>query len=270
MASKKREESDDLSRLAPLAEDPTKFNFFQALRLIEAAYPDSPRLGKSKRPRQDKIRLRQKVDMAFATSTVADFKINDEKGGPGYMSSYMFGVFGPNGPMPTHVSEYVRERQRNARDHTFAAFADMFHHRLISLFYRAWASADPSASFDRPEDDPFANRTAALAGLMGKALENRDAMPDLAKLRFAGRLSNGVKNEEGLHALVSTFFRAPVEIQSFVGSWLELEVADQWQLGAGDPNGGLGRTTSLGTRVWSRQSKFRIAIGPLPLKEYQR
>ncbi|MEM7440311.1 MAG: type VI secretion system baseplate subunit TssG, partial [Pseudomonadota bacterium] len=268
METEEREASDDLSILAPLVDDPRHFNFFQALRLLEAAYDDAPRLGNSTRPRQDKVRLRQKVDMAFAPSTVEDFKPNDEKGGPGYLSSYLFGVFGPNGPLPLHVTEYAREREYNARDRTFAAFADMFHHRLISLFYRAWVSSEPAASFDRADDDPFARSIAALSGMSGPAMRDRDAMPDLAKLRFAGRLSQGAKNEEGLLAMISAFFRVPVKIESFVGSWLELSSDDQWQLGK--PGVGLGQGTSLGARVWSRQSKFRICIGPLPMEEYKR
>lgn len=270
MEGQEREASDDLSVLDPLVADPRKFNFFQALRLIEAAYADTPRLGRSARPRQDRVRLRQKVDMAFAPSTVADFQPRDPKsGGAGHLSSYLFGVFGPNGPLPLHITEYARMREYNARDRTFAAFADMFHHRLISLFYRAWVSAEPAASFDRPDDDPFARNVAALSGMLGDGLKERDAMPDLAKLRFAGRLSSGAKNEEGLLAMISAFFRVPVTIESFVGSWLELDPSDQWQLGARG-GGGLGQGTSLGARVWSRQAKFRIRIGPLPLDEYKR
>jgi type VI secretion system protein ImpH len=270
MASKKREASDDLARLSALSDDPQSFDFFQALRLIEATFSSTPRLGNTHSPKQDKVRLRQKVDMAFAPSTVADFQLTDKKGGPPFLSNYFFGVFGPNGPLPLHLTEYARERQHNERDHTFAAFADMFHHRLISLFYRAWASAQPAASFDRPDDDPFANRIAALTGLMGDGFKNRDAMPDMAKLRFAGRLSHRAKNEEGLLAMISVFFKVPVSIESFVGSWLELEPRDQWQLGVESPAGGLGMGTSLGGRVWSRQAKFRIKIGPLDLAEYKR
>jgi len=270
MASQERKAPDDLTALQALVDEPEKFNFFQALRLLEASFEDAPRLGRSLRPKDDPVRLQQKVDMAFAPSTVASFSLTGKKGGPAELSSYLFGVFGPNGPMPLHVSEYVRERQHNARDHTFAAFADMFHHRLISLFYRAWASAEPAASFDREKDDHFAELMAAFAGLMGQGAKNRDAMPDLAKLRFSGRLSNGAKNEEGLHALVSEFFNVPVEIESFVGSWLELEPEDNWQLGKESRDGGLGFGTSLGSKVWSRQSKFRIRIGPLDLEEYKR
>jgi len=77
----------------------------------------------------------------------------------------------------------------------------------------------------------------------------------------------GPKNGEGLIAMLSAFFDAPFRLQEFVGCWLDLEPDDQWQLGA---DGGLGQTTSVGSRVWSRSAKFRILVGPLPIKEYER
>ena len=270
MASQMRQTTDDLTPLDALLDQPEKFNFFQALRLIEASQGQSRRLGKTNSPAQDVVRLKQKVDMAFAPSTIAAYVPAEENGGTAALSAYLFGVFGPNGPMPLHISEYVREREHNARDHSFAAFADMFHHRLISLFYRAWASAEPAASFDRAEDDYFADVMSAFAGLMGQGAQNRDAMPDLSKLRFSGRLSNGTKNEEGLLAIITEFFKMPVDIESFVGSWLELEPTDHWQLGIPSADGGLGFGTSLGARVWSRQSKFRIHFGPLDFDDYKR
>jgi type VI secretion system protein ImpH len=92
-------------------------------------------------------------------------------------------------------------------------------------------------------------------------------MPDLAKRYFAGHLSLAAKNGDGLLSMVSAFFRAPVALQDFVGTWLELEPHDRWRLGA---NARLGRATSLGRRVWSRASKFRLRLGPLSLDDYLR
>ena len=67
--------------------------------------------------------------------------------------------------------------------------------------------------------------------------------------------------------MLSAFFDAPFRLQEFIGSWLDLEPDDQWQLGA---DGGLGQATSLGSRVWTRGAKFRILVGPLTLKDYER
>ncbi len=256
---------DHLSLLAELAENPEKHHVFQALRVLEAHYSDAPRLGESRRPREDKIRITQDVSLAFPPSTITGFTppSGDQ---PGKLSNLWFGFFGPQGPMPLHLTEFARDRLRNHRDPTFVAFADMLTHRLMGLLYRAWSAARPAPSFDRG-DDPFEQRVAALAGFKGSGMVKRDAMPDMSRRFFAGHLSSGPKTVEGLVAILSQFFAVPVSLQEFVGAWLDLEPDDTWQLGG---MAGLGQSTSIGNRVWSRSAKFRIRLGPLTLRDYER
>jgi len=272
VASDERKETGDLSRFEAFKENPEKYHIFQALRLIEAAHADKPRFGRSRRPKQDAIRLKQRIDMSFASSTVARFVPQDaQTGEPGELAQYMFGLFGPNGPLPLHFTEYAYNRQRSFRDPTFKAFGDIFHHRMLSLFYRAYASGEPTSSFDRKgEVDPFAQKVAAFAGLRGAAMAERDAMPDLAKLRYAGRLAHGTRNEEGLLALISGFFGAPATMESFVGTWLELDKKDTWELGNPHKPAKLGQSCSIGSKVWTRQAKFRFRVGPVGLADYKR
>ncbi|MGR3723425.1 type VI secretion system baseplate subunit TssG [Abyssibius alkaniclasticus] len=272
MASDEREAPGAVSPVSRLGEHPEHYHVFQALRLIEAAYGDSPRLGRSTRPKQDPVRLKQRVDMAFAPSTITKFRPRAGKNGaPGEVVQLMFGMFGPNGPLPLHLTEYTRNRVHSHRDPTMSAFADIFHHRMLSLLYRAYASASPAASFDRHgEDDPFADMVASLVGLKGRSFDGRDEMPDLAKLRYAGRLAQGAKNEEGLVALVAGYFGTPARLETFIGCWLELDRQDTWQLGDARNPARLGQTCSLGSKVWTRHAKFRFAIGPVSLADYKR
>ncbi|MEO8241472.1 MAG: type VI secretion system baseplate subunit TssG [bacterium] len=265
MATGKRARPDDLTHYAQLQADPQSYHLFQALRVIEAHFAASPRLGQSRRSSQDKVRLGQEAELAFPTSTIAAF--GADKQGVMRLINRSFGLFGPQGPLPLHMTEYVRNRRRNERDTTFLAFADMFTHRLMSLFYRSWAAGQPAPSFDRPGQDTFERRVAALSGYNGAGFENRDEMPDMAKRHFAGHLAAGTRTAEGLVSILSAFFAAPVHLQQFIGAWLDLEPDDRWQLGRA---AGLGRSTSIGTRVWSRASKFRILVGPLTLPDYKR
>ena len=80
MASQEREKGPDLSRLDALEGSPQTHHLFQALRLIEAAYDTNPRLGRSRRPAQDPVRLGQEPELAFPTSTIARFAINKGRG----------------------------------------------------------------------------------------------------------------------------------------------------------------------------------------------
>ncbi|WP_102107686.1 type VI secretion system baseplate subunit TssG [Oceaniglobus roseus] len=256
--------SHPLSHLEGLSRDPGRYHIFLALRILEAQHSDAPRLGESRRPREDRVRLGQEATMAFAPTTVHRYR-GATDGRPATLTNLFFGLFGPHGPLPAHLTEYARDRQRNHRDPTFIAFADMLTHRLLSLLYRAWTTGQPAPGLDRGPNDTMERKVAALAGVAGRNMRDRDAAPDVARRHFAGHLARRAKNAAGLGAMVSAFFRVPVTIEQFIGSWLELEPDDRWRLGA---RAGLGQATSIGDRVWSRSSKFRIRIGPMGMEEY--
>ncbi|MBE0436826.1 MAG: type VI secretion system baseplate subunit TssG [Methylomicrobium sp.] len=265
MAGENRKSSFVLE--ASLAKAPYKYGFFQVMRLFECLHQEKPRLGHSTRPKDDPIRLGQDVSLDFETSTLSSFepRTNDF---PPRLNGRFFGLFGTNGALPLHLTEYVRERIHNHRDHTIKRFADIFHHRMLCLFYRAWADTEPVVSFDRPESDSYGAYVGSLAGIGTEAFHERDAMPDLAKLYYIGHLSSGVKHSEGLRAMLADFFRLPVTLKEFVGEWLDIQNSDLTRLGDTPRTGELGLSVILGARVWSCQHKFRIVLGPLSLAEY--
>ena len=228
-----------------LAADPASHSFYQTMRRLEALFADRPRFGRSVRPAEDAVRFAQEASAMFAPSQFAGFEPARE-GRAARLLVHFFGLFGPDGPLPLHLTDYARDRRRNARDPTFERFADIFHHRAISLFYRAWADVRPTIAHDRPADDHFALYTGALVGLGMDSLRDRDAMPHLSKLHFAGRFANQTRNAEGLGAILSAFFTMPVRIECFVGTWLPMPEADRTALGADPRTGGLGRTALLG------------------------
>ena len=239
------------------------------MRLLEALYVSRPRFGRSVRPSQDALRLAQEPSVTHASATLAAYEIPGG-GRPDRLLVHFLGVFGPDGPLPLHLTEYARDRLRNHNDPSFARFADLFHHRALSLFYRAWADVRPTVSFDRPPQDRFADYVGALIGLSTPGLRDRDAMPDLTKLHFAGHLSAQTRHADGLAAILSAFFTMPVAVNGFRGAWLSLPLRDRTRLSGGAETAALGGSVLLGGRVWSRQHKFRIVFGPLRLAEYER
>lgn len=252
-----------------VAAAPHAHEFNHVMRALEALFPDRPRFGRSVRPSQDSVRLAQEPSVDFAPAMLAGWTPGSEAA-PDRLVVYFFGLFGPDGPLPLHLTEHARNRTRNERDPTFARFADLFHHRLLSLLYRAWADVRPAVSFDRPANDRFATYVGALAGIGTEALRRRDAMPDLAKLHFAGLLANQTRHAEGLAAVLAAFFTMQVRVEEFVGAWLVLPPTGHTSLGAGDDTAQLGGGALLGRRIWSRQHKFRLVFGPLDLDEYER
>lgn len=269
MASKKRPESGAVALQHALQAQPYKFGFYQTLRRFECCYPNKPKIGESLRPVDDAIRLAQEPSLAFAPSTLASFTTGAEDQASRLVVNF-FGMFGPNGPLPLHLTEYARDRLRNSDDATFSEFMDIFHHRMLSLFYRSWANAQPTAQFDRPEEDRFSVYTGALFGLGMPSLRNRDEIPDLAKLHFAGRLSSQTRNAEGLVAMITRFFKLPAVIEQFVGEWMKLPDNCCCRLGVTPETGTLGENIAVGDYAWECQQKFRIILGPLNIEAYER
>lgn len=266
MATGNRSGPDPLTHLERLTKDPEKHHFFHAFRVLEAAFPDKARIGEGRRPREDMVRFGQEADLRFPPSTIASFTPPSGKK-PARLINRFFGLFGPNGPLPLHLTEFAADRIRHHRDPTLVSFADMVTHRLTTLFYRAWRSGHPAPSFDRGKNDTIERKVAAIGGYHADKMRNKDAMPDLAKRHFAGLLAQGPRNAEGLQSILQSFFDTEVEVIEFVGCWLELEPDDRWQMGMAAQ---LGRTASIGDRVWTRSAKFRLRIGPLSYEEYQR
>lgn len=257
---------DPLALLERLEQQPAAFDFHGALRQLECAYGDLPRIGQARRPVDEALRFGQPPSLAFEPAMLAGL----QRGGAGQaprLQVNLFGMLGANGPLPVHLTEYIRDRQRNHSDPTLVRFCDIFHHRMISLFYRAWASAQPAVSLDRPTDNRFANYVASLIGLGMPSLHGRDAASDIAKLHHAGRLSPQNRNAGGLGALLSDFFQVPVQVQAFVGHWMVLPADGIARLRSGPDAEVLGMTTVLGKKVWNAQHKFRLIIGPLDLAQ---
>jgi type VI secretion system protein ImpH len=261
MAGETGPATDPLTQLAALLERPHEFDYFEAMRRIECAWRDLPRLGTAARPADEPVRLGQLASLNFPASMLASVEPID--GNRLRILGYFFGLYGPNGPLPLHLTEYIHDRITNARDNTLAAFSDLFHHRMLELFYRAWANVRPTVHFDRPEQDQFGGYVAALAGFGSPALRGVDAWPDRAKLYFAGRLAAGARTREGLESMIGEYLNLPVRVEECIGEWLTVVQSERMRLG--DPETGLLGQNVLGAQVWSAQHKIRLVIGPVEI-----
>lgn len=270
MASTLWNESDRLAMLnallTALTEQPYRFGFYQTLRNLEQLTPDNPRLGDSQQPNHDCIRLGQKPSSLFAPSTLAECYTDKQLA---YLNVYFFGLFGTNGPLPLHLTEFAHSRSHNLHDKTMIDFLNIFHHRFLSLFYRAWANKEPTVHYDRPDSDRFHTYVGALFGIGSPALKNCDEMPDNSKLHFAGYLSSSPHHTFGLVSILRAFFKVPVNIQEYIGEWLKIPKESQTRLGQNKSSGMLGQSTMLGQLNWQRQYKFRLLIGAMPLSDYE-
>jgi type VI secretion system protein ImpH len=252
-----------MNSLARLQANPERYSLFAALRVLEQAFADRPRFGESRKASDDGARLGNAPHLTFAPSDVTSFEMSAEQGAR--LEQHSFGVFGPNGALPLHLSEQAYERRRQQDDATLVDFVNVFQHRLISLFYRAWANSDPATSFDRPQSDRFVMYVGALQGLAPPEARGRDSVLDYAKLSRAGLFNPQARSAEGLETILGDYFGLQVEVRQFVGAWLDIPEDLRCRLGGPREFATLGQGATVGKATWQCQHKFEIVLGPLTL-----
>ncbi|MEA3178495.1 MAG: type secretion system protein ImpH [Gammaproteobacteria bacterium] len=255
-----------MSLLDDLHDQPERYTLFAALRKIEQAHRDRPRLGESRKAADDPVRISQRPHLYFAASDIAAFASADTP--VPRVEQHGFGIFGPNGALPLHLTEMAYSREHQADDPALSDFVNAFQHRFTSLFYRAWADSDPCASFDRPGEDDFRLYVGALMGLGPAAAQNRDSVLDYAKLARVGLFAPQNRSAEALQQILSEYFELPVEIIPFVGAWLDISVDARCRIGVEPQHATLGLGATLGNMTWQCQSRFEIALGPLGVADF--
>lgn len=266
---------------------PWGFDFFEALRRLECSRPDLPRVGTSQRLAEDPVRLGQQPSLTFAPSSISGYEQRPAGLPPRLFVAFM-GLLGPNGPMPLHITEFTRDRLLNLKDPTIARFLDIFNHRMISFFYRAWAANQKAVHFERgpatwhsvasagqtrtsaPAEDRFIAFIFSMFGMGMPSMMERDGVADIAKAWYSGQLACQTRHAEGLESIVGDYFRVPCRIVQFIGQWMDLPKDCLLKVGESRRTGLLGQTTIIGSRMWECQQRFRIRLGPLSLTQYQR
>jgi type VI secretion system protein ImpH len=256
-----------MSSLDRLRDEPYRFTLFAALRLLEQLNPERPRLGEARRMSDDAVRLAQPPHLIFAPSDVA--ALGRAEDGRARLEQYGFGVFGPNGALPLHLTEYAFERAAHRADPGMADFINAFQHRFIALFYRAWADGDPVVNLDRPASDRFVRCVGALVGLAPPTARDAAPLAARAALGRAALFGRSNRSAASLERALSDYFGLAIHIRPFIGGWLEIPEESRTRLG-GQAGGALGLGATLGSSSWQCQHQFEIGIGPLEYAAFAR
>lgn len=260
------------AQLDAWAAEPWRWDYFAVMRRLESLASPAPRWGQAPLPRGEAVRVGQEASLAFPPASFSRFELHGTDG-RARLRQLFFGYLGPNGPLPIHMSDFIRERALNLGDRTWLAFLDTFAHRFSLHFYRAWLQARPAVTLDRPGDDTYRRWTGSLIGIGRATRQERDEIFDDARLHFSGWLVRRVHNTEGVESVLSRYFGVPVRLELWVGHWMNIEPAEQTRLGrprraAQAASRTLGAGAVMGTRVWDRQHRVRIHLGPLSLTQY--
>jgi len=256
-----------------------QFEFFQAVRLLERVFPERASVGRDAHPADEIVRFRSRNSLTFPASSIHELSRAQDAGLATMLVAFM-GLTGPSGVLPRHYTELMLERERR-RDHAIAEFFDIFNHRAISLFYRAWQKyrvpiAHEQASRLGAVEDPFTQSLYAHFGMATPGLRGRLEVEDQTFLFYAGLLAQQPRSAVALEGMLADYFAVPVKVGQFVGEWLPLTEEHRSRAGqAGRPgqddrgaHNVLGRTAVLGRRFWDQQARFRLRLGPLGFEQF--
>jgi type VI secretion system protein ImpH len=257
----------DLSEVEELLRsEPYRFEFFQAIRLLERLAPERKALGRFTNPADEVARLGAFPSLSFPASEIQS--IDWPEGEPPSLAVNFMGVTGPQGPLPHFYTTLILARLRSG-DRTLRDFLDLFHHRMLSFFYQAWEKYRFAVSYERGERDRFSHHLLDLIGLGTLGLQERLAVPDDAFLFFAGILGQRPHSAHALELLLNDYFEVPCEVIQLVGGWFRLDETTECCIGErSTPSEQLGLGAVVGDEVWNQQARARIRIGPLDLENY--
>lgn len=249
-----------------LEDEPFAVEFFQAVQLLERIYPDRQAVGLFEHPSREVVRFAVHPRLGFPASDVQSIDWPVE--GPPVMTVNFLGLTGPNGVMP-HLYTLLLIERRFARDSRLQEFLNLFHHRLISLYYQAWRKYRVAAGFGAG-GHRVTSYLRDLVGIGTKGLQDRQDVPDRSLLFFAGTLALQPRSAIAFEHFLQEYFGVPVEIQQFTGAWYDLPLDAQCELiDEEDAPRQLGQGAVAGDQIWDHSSKARIRIGPLPLARYR-
>lgn len=264
MGSEKRQPNSPLAE--SLFEEFYTFSFFKAVDLLEKLSPDSKPLGQTLDPGREAVRFRVRPGLEFAPSDIAGLSFG-QGNEPVSMDVAFMGLIGPSGMLPHWYNELAIERWRS-KDFSFTAFLDIFHHRLISLFYLAWKKHQFPVTYLPGAKDKLSGYLLSLAGLGTRGLRGRIGLPEESLSFYSGLLSRGIPAAVSIESAVSYYAGTTVKVDQFVERMIPLSPDDQTSIGAA--NAQLGMDTVCGSFIWDCQTKFRVSLGPMHLQEFLR
>lgn len=252
-----------------LVEDLHSFRFFQAVRLLQRLHPDRERVGYFGDPANEILRFGSNPDLAFPASEI-DELFDDGDEAPWRMRVNFMGLVGHMGVLPRHYSVLVSERARN-RHPALLDFLDLFHHRLVSLFYRAWERYRFYAPFERGEEDPVTTHLFDLVGLGDGGARDALELDARRLLPYVGLLATRQRSAGALEQILEDYFEVPIEVEQFVGAWYDVSESVQCRVDdeADDYSSQLGLGALVGDEIWDPNSRVRLTLGPLPLETYR-
>ena len=283
LATKRRFEPAVIERLFA---EPYRFDYFQSVRMLELW------LKKRGVPQEGAVanflRFQNSTSLSFPASELESLQpeprtvARDARAlGEALQAAELkyiritptfMGFLGSSGTLPAHYTERIASHALYQRDDGPRAFLDTFSSRALALFYEAWKKYRLELKYQGAGKDGFLPLLLSLAGLGNGALRRRmsdhgDGVLDESLGYFASAVRHKPASATQVARVLSEYFGQQVAITQFIGCWYDVPVAQQSTLGGA--NAMLGAGAMAGARVWQRDLRMRLVIGPLDRASFE-
>ncbi len=245
-----------------LNEEGWRFDFFQAVRLLQLMAPDSTPLGTGDNPATESVRLSSHITMGFPPSEVHEIRAHEAQA---EMAVNFMGIASPSsyGSLPMPYTEMILDRAKE-KNETLRHFLDLFNHRLVSLFYRAWEKHRFAVVYElsgQRERGHFEQVLFSLMGLGTYELQRNQKINSRALLARAHAVRPRGVSAQGLATIIQDYFHVTARIVQFIPAWYDIEPSELSRLNQQSCT--LGEDLCLGARTRMAQSRYRVCLGPL-------
>lgn len=285
-----------------LLDRPDRFSLFQAVRWIEHWMGRQEGLSSAQMLSQ-RIAFRNTLSLAFLPSEIAGFEVFEsaratqqtephgipasanatQRTGPDRRDSRsveriaitpaFMGLLGVNGALPHFYSELFAQHEWQTKDDAARAFLDIFQHRAMVLFYQAWRKHRLPIQFEGDRRNRFLPMSLALCGLGQEPLRDRlhpgkGGVADDAVAYFTGAFQQRTASSVTIRQVLAGYFNLPVKLEPFIGRWFALPTENRTRLGLS--NAHLGAGAAMGERIWQRDLRMRLTLGPMTREQLSR
>ena len=273
--------------IARLFAQPQRFVYFQAVRLVELWLKRHGGAALRALPRGELVahwlRFQNATSFAFPVNQIealapAPSTLGRDAAALGAaldahtlqqiaLTPTFMGLLGGHGALPLHYTERIAAHVALEKDDGARAFFDTWSNRTLALFYEAWRKYRVELQYELHGRDTFLPLVLSLAGLGNDALRHRLAHDGGGQVRdaslgyFAAALQHRPASAVQIARVLGEYFDRPVRAEQFIGAWYGVPAAQRTALGGA--NAVLGGGALAGARVWQRDLRLRLVIGPL-------
>ncbi len=249
-----------------LLNEPYRFEFHQAIKLLEYLRPKAVPFGETTEPNEEVVSVKARIYLEALSSDIYSLEDEEGEGKPYTLNINFMGIAGIQGPLPFPYTEMMIQRIRNG-DTSLKDFLDIFNHRLASILHRIKKQYLISLNTHSPEKIDVAVGLRSFIGINQKALRDRLHVPDRSLLDYAGLFWGRPHSASGLESILRSYFRIPLRVEKCVGAWRPIQEEQQTRIGKAGQWQKLGQGAALGTRAWDQENHFRLHLGPLTAEQ---